>query len=264
MEDAVVADLLAAGPGCEGPAVVLREGVEIPGRRRGAAERLVPAERAFALVETGEFHGLSELRLASAENEDPALVYGEDVEIPGSERERAARPLRSVRRWWIGGALVVVALGYTALADLQLTLNGSESLPEAAYLQWHWPKALWRGAVVAVPPPALFGAAFEGYSIVKRVGGLPGDPIRNFGDRVCLAGTCYPAELRDGHPFADLLPSGVVPPGMVALFGEASNSLDSRYARFGLVPISDIEAVGIPLPGFPRWQRIAAWMGLND
>ncbi len=212
MDDAVVADLFAAGPGYEGPVAAPREGVE----------------------------------------------------IPGSEVEYAAPASRTVRRWWIGGAIAVVALGYTALADLQLTLNGSESLPEAAYLQWHWPKLLWHGAVVAIPPPALFGAAFEGYSIVKRVGGLPGDPIRNFGDRVCVAGICYDAEMRDGHPFADLLPSGVVPPGMVALFGEASNSLDSRYARFGLVPISEIEAVGLPLPGFPRWQSIAAWMELKD
>lgn len=188
----------------------------------------------------------------------------EPLEVPRREGEPAAPASQGLRRWLIGGALVVVALGYAALADLQLTLNGSESLPEAAYLQWHWPKFLWRGAVVAIPPPALFGAAFEGFSIVKRVGGLPGDPIRNFGDRVCVAGTCYPAEMRHGHPFADLLPSGEIPPGMVAIFGEAPNSLDSRYARFGLVPISKIEAVGLPLPGFPRWQRIAAWLGTKD
>lgn len=254
MGDAVVADLFGAGPG---------EGAEIPGRGRSAAERFAPEGRTVALVETGEFLRLSELRLVSSGPDSWSAAPREAVEIPGNEGERVARPSWNFRRWAIGGAIAVVALGYAALADLQLTLNGSESLPEAAYLQWHWPMVLWRGAVVAVPPPALFGAAFDGYAIVKRVGGLPGDPIRNFGDRVCVAGTCYEAEMRDGHPFADLLPSGVVPHDMVALFGEAPNSLDSRYARFGLVPISGIEAVGIPLPGFPRWQRIATWMGLK-
>lgn len=255
MEDAVVGDLFGAAP---------VDRIVIPGRGRGAAERCAPVARTAALVETGEYPGLSELRLVPSGPDSRSAAPGAGVEIPGSAGERAAPASRNFRRWAIGGALVVVSLGYAALADLQLTLNGSESLPEAAYLQWHWPKFLWRGAVVAVPPPALFGAAFEGYAIVKRVGGLPGDMIRNFGDRVCVAGTCYEAEMRDGHPFADLLPSGVVPPGMVALFGEAPNSLDIRYARFGLVPISEIEAVGIPLPGFPRWQRIAAWMGLKD
>lgn len=165
-------------------------------------------------------------------------------------------------RWpFIGLGSLVVVLGYAGLADLQLTLNGSESLPETAYLQWHWPKVFWHGAVVAVPPPAIFGDRLDGYSIVKKVGGLPGDPIRNFGNQVCVAGTCYVAEMRDGKAFAELLPSGTVPEGMLAIFGEAPNSLDSRYQPFGLVRMADVQAVGLPFPGFPSWQEVAKWLG---
>jgi len=165
-------------------------------------------------------------------------------------------------RWpLIGLGGLVAVLGYAGLADLQLTLNGSESLPETAYLQWHWPKLYWHGAVVAVPPPAIFGDRLEGYSIVKKVGGLPGDPIRNFGNQVCVAGTCYAAEMRDGKAFAELLPSGTIPDGMLAIFGEAPNSLDSRYQPFGLVRMADVQAVGLPFPGFPSWQEVAKWLG---
>lgn len=166
-----------------------------------------------------------------------------------------------LRRPFVGLGTLVAILGYGGLADLQLTLNGSESLPDTAYLQWHWPKVYWHGAVVAVPPPAIFGDRLKGYSIVKKVGGLPGDPIRNFGDQVCVAGTCYAAEMREGHAFADLLPSGRVPEGMLAIFGEAPNSLDSRYVPFGLVRMADVEAVGLPLAGFPAWQEVAQWLG---
>lgn len=157
------------------------------------------------------------------------------------------------------GSLTAV-IGYWGLANLQLTLNGTESLPEPAYLQWHWPKYLWHGAVVSLPPPAIFGHKLDGMSVVKRIGGMPGDPIRNFGDQVCVAGTCYKAQIKDGKPYAPLLPDGVVPDGKLAIFGDAPNSLDSRYVPFGLVNISDVEAVGVPLNSFPRWTEVAAWL----
>lgn len=173
--------------------------------------------------------------------------------------------LRRTLKWsFVGIGSVTALVGYWGLANLQLTLNGTESLPEPAYLQWHWPKLLWRGAVVSLPPPAIFGHKLDGMSVVKRIGGMPGDPIRNFDSQVCVAGTCYAAEIKDGKPFAPLLASGVVPEGMIAVFGDAPNSLDSRYAPFGLVRIADVQAVGVALNGFPRWQEVATWLALNS
>lgn len=175
---------------------------------------------------------------------------------------RRQSTLRRTLRWAfiVTGSLVAVT-GYWALANLQITLNGSQSLPDTAYLQWRWPRTLWHGAVVAVPPPAVFGHHLDGMSVVKRIGGLPGDVIVTGPEEVCVAGLCYRAELRDGRPFAPLLPGGTIPEGMVALFGSAPNSFDSRYASFGLVPVDEIEAVGIPLDTFPRWTELAAWLG---
>lgn len=186
----------------------------------------------------------------------------DDGDVFRLEQGRGAKFGQFLRKAFIGFGATVAVVGYVALADLQITLNGSESLPEAAYLQWHWPKHLWRGAVVAFPPPPIFKDRLVGYSIVKRIGGLPGDPIRTYADFTCVAGTCYPAEKRESRAFAPLIPGGVIPEGMVAVFGEAPNSLDSRYASFGLVPIDKIEAVGIALRGFPRWQEIATWLGV--
>lgn len=192
-----------------------------------------------------------------------ASDQGETDEPLQQEQGRGTSVRQFLRKFFIGFGATVAVLGYAALADLQITLNGSESLPEAAYLQWHWPKHLWRGAIVAFPPPRIFKDRLEGYSIIKRIGGLPGDPIRTYVDFTCVAGTCYPAEQREGRAFAPLIPGGVIPEGMVAVFGEAPNSLDSRYASFGLVPIDKIEAVGIALRGFPRWQEIATWLEVS-
>lgn len=173
--------------------------------------------------------------------------------------------LRNIVKWsLISTGTLTAVIGYWGLANLQLTMNGTESLPEPAYLQWRWPKYLWHGAVVSLPPPAIFGHKLDGMSVVKRIGGLPGDPIRNFGHMVCVAGTCYEAQIKDGKPFAPLLPDGVVPDGKLAIFGDAPNSLDSRYVPFGLVNIADVEAVGFPLEDFPRWTEVAAWLAPNS
>ena len=169
----------------------------------------------------------------------------------------------TLRRTFIVTGSLLALIGYWGLANLQLTLNGSESLPDTAYVQWHWPQLIWRGAVVAVPPPAVFGDKFDGMSVVKRIGGLPGDKVENLGDRICIAGACYVAELRDGKPFAPLMASGTIPEGMIAIFGDAPNSFDSRYGTFGLIPEDQIEAIGVALHGFPHWTEVAKWLGIS-
>lgn len=173
--------------------------------------------------------------------------------------------LRSALKWsFICAGSLVAVTGYWGLANLQLTLNGSDSLPDTAYLQWHWPRRIWRGAIVAVPPPPVFGDRLAGTMVVKRVVGLPGDVIRHEAGHICILGECFVPELRNGKPFAPPLPEGAIPEGRLAVFGSAPNSFDSRYAAFGLVPVAQVDAVGIALDGFPHWTRIAEWLGTTQ
>lgn len=165
------------------------------------------------------------------------------------------------RSFIVCGSLIAVA-GYWGLANLQITLNGSSSLPETAYLQWHWPQILWHGAVVAIEPPAVFHGRLDGMAVVKRLEGMPGDRIDHQGHSVCVVDRCYGPLVEEGEPFAPLLAEGEIPEGKVALFGDAPNSFDSRYASFGLISVEDIQAVGIALDGFPHWTEVAAWLGL--
>ena len=170
--------------------------------------------------------------------------------------------LRPILRWgFVTTGSVVAILGYLGLANLQLTLNGSDSLPDTAYVQWRWPDTIWKGAIVAVPPPAVFGDRLSGASVVKRVAGLPGDVIQHNDGKVCVLPECFAPEMRGGKPFAPLLQEGVIPEGRIAIFGDAPDSFDSRYASFGLIPMDQVEAVGVALDGFPHWTRIAAWLG---
>lgn len=166
-----------------------------------------------------------------------------------------------LRRSFIATGSVIAVVGYWGLANLQLTLNGTTSLPETAYLQWRWPLVLWRGAIVAITPPEVFHGRLNGMSVVKRLAGMAGDRVDRFGTRVCVADACVMALTEDGKLFAPLLAPGEIPDGKVALFGDAPDSFDSRYASFGLVPVEEIEAVGFALDGFPHWTEVAQWLG---
>lgn len=170
----------------------------------------------------------------------------------------------TLRRSFIATGSLIALVGYWGLANLQLTLNGTTSLPETAYLQWRWPLVLWRGAFVAIAPPEVFHGKLDGMAVVKRLVGVAGDRIEQVGTKVCVANACVMALTQNGELFAPLLASGAIPEGEVALFGDAADSFDSRYASFGLVPVERIQAVGFALEGFPHWTEVATWLGLPN
>lgn len=160
----------------------------------------------------------------------------------------------------IGTGLLIVAVGFYALATVRITLNGSSSLPHNGYLMVTWPKVLWHGAYVAIKPPSAFKETFEGVYFVKEVRGLAGDVIRHRnGNDICVSGECYALLENRADILRDPVSPGEIPQGQFAAFGSAPDSLDSRYSVVGLFLREDIVAVGVPLR-IPHWKEIKAWL----
>jgi type IV secretory pathway protease TraF len=166
----------------------------------------------------------------------------------------------STLRWTVivAGSLAVAA-GFWSINALRVNLNGSNSLPENAFVMWTWPQLTWRGAVIAATPPPSYGQTFEGLLITKKIVGLPGDVVTHDGDAVCVAGQCFALFIRDGRPFAPPLAEGEIPEGFYAAFGASDDSLDSRYATIGLFEETRIVAVGIGTNIIPHWKDLKAW-----
>lgn len=167
----------------------------------------------------------------------------------------------SIAKWScvVAGSLFVAA-GFWTLTTVRINLNGSHSLADNAYVMWGWPRTLWHGAIIAATPPAAYADHFKGFYFTKEVKGLPGDEITHDAEgNVCLRGECFPLALRNGKPFADPLPAGVIPEGKVAAFGTSPDSLDSRYATVGLFDAETIIAIGFGTDLIPNWKELKAW-----
>jgi type IV secretory pathway protease TraF len=112
---------------------------------------------------------------------------------------------------------------------------------------------------VAFEAPSIVADEFKSLSFVKRVVGTEGDKIAVDGDEVCIEGQCR--VLLDTLMVKGFAPLevGVVPQGRIAVFGDAPNSLDSRYAAVGLIGQEHIQAVGWPIL-VPNWKVVRAWL----
>jgi len=149
---------------------------------------------------------------------------------------------------------------YAATAP-RLVLNGTESLPHTGYLMFAYPKPLWRGAYVAVPPPeALAGQFHADAMLVKRLVGQGGDEVLSSQTEVCIETTCRDIDLELNAEVFAPLGSGSIPEGSIAIFGDSADSLDSRYALVGLFEASEVAAVGWPI-NIPHWTKLAEWFG---
>ena len=159
----------------------------------------------------------------------------------------------------LGVTGLVTAALFFLLAEGTLVLNGSTSLSHTGYIMLRWPQMLSRGVYVAFAPPARLADHFEGVSFIKRIVGVAGDRVVSDGARVCIAGTCRELlpDLRADGVLA--LEVGVIPEGFIAVFGDSPDSLDSRYAVVGLVPTTDVQAAGIPVP-MPHWREVQSWL----
>ena len=121
-----------------------------------------------------------------------------------------------------------------------------------------WPILPLRGSYVAFRSPEVVDARFQSFPFVKRIVGLPGDLITSMGEEVCVEGSCRTLLPKlVGHGFKPLS-EGILDEDQFVVFGDAPDSLDSRYALIGAVAKSDILAVGYPVP-IPHWTELHAW-----
>jgi len=114
---------------------------------------------------------------------------------------------------------------------LFLVLPGKTPLERGAYVEHCLPEAL--AAPILAVASDLPRCPGGGVALVKRIAGLPFDPITTTATKLRLPGQILlfvPGVAR--QPQSDLVPAGTV-----FLAGDAVRSFDSRY--FGTVPLAD-------------------------
>lgn len=152
--------------------------------------------------------------------------------------------------------LTASVFGSLALGDV--VLNGSDSLPHNGYFMYRTTAFVPRGSYVHFPAPDDVAEQYRSLSFVKRVAGVAGDHVESSETQVCINDACrdlLPMMVTKGYA---PLSSGPIPDGFVAVFGDADNSLDSRYATIGLISRDTINAVGFPI-AIPHWKDLLAW-----
>lgn len=130
-----------------------------------------------------------------------------------------------------------------------LTFNVSESLPQSVFLVLKGDKAnLVRGEYVAFTWAG--GGPFKpGTGLLKRIGGIPGDRVASQGRDFFVNDEYVGTAKRYSKKGIKLEtgPVGRLPAGRYYVRAPHVDSLDSRYALTGWVPIERIVGRAIPL-----------------
>lgn len=164
-----------------------------------------------------------------------------------------------MRRKILAGLLTGVVLsGFYTLSAGRLVLNGTSSLPHTGYVMVTWPIVPLKGSYVAFQAPEAVDTRFQHFPFIKRVVGHPGDAITVSNDEVCVAEVCRSLLPSLSAKGLQPLSEGTLPEDQYVVFGDAPDSLDSRYALIGTVARADILAVGFPVP-IPHWTELRAW-----
>ncbi|MDG1738684.1 MAG: S26 family signal peptidase [Paracoccaceae bacterium] len=166
-----------------------------------------------------------------------------------------SRVKRSIGLGLLGGFVLV---GFYTLSAGTLVINGTSSLPHSGYVMLRWPIVPLKGSYIAFRTPVAVDDRFQNFPFVKRVAGRPGDKITSTDTRVCIADDCRSLLGDLTAKGLRSLPSGKIGDDQYVVFGDAPDSLDSRYALIGTVAKSDILAVGFPVP-IPHWTELHAW-----
>lgn len=155
-------------------------------------------------------------------------------------------------------AAAVCITGYYGIAFGRLVVNATSSLDGNAYAMVTWPKILRHDSIVSLELPEVLQRKFSSDYLVltKRIVGLEGDPVSRDGNTICIRETCVEGQLKGGELVAPLWDADRVPAGTVAVFGDSTDSLDSRYAVIGPRPVDEVIAVGFEIP-FPHWTQLA-------
>lgn len=140
-------------------------------------------------------------------------------------------------------------------ATMVYVSNFSKSLPHNGYVLVTFPKVKRAGLYVGFTPPKQFDL---GHVFVKEIIGVPGDVITHVDNKVCIHSKCFAPTGQEPF-FVDLLKAQIIPDGYYYVAGGSDNSLDSRYASFGLVHERQIIATGFAWQKAPHWKSIEAW-----
>jgi hypothetical protein len=129
------------------------------------------------------------------------------------------------------------------ISQVRFLISETDSLPQHYFL--HFPNLKPKVQQYTV----LSNAWYEG-KIIKKITGIAGDKLW-FNEKNEL----FINQLRVGKPFK-VTPDGraltaiqaqIIPKGYVFLSSEHPKSFDSRYQELGLVPLSQLEGLVIPL-----------------
>jgi len=138
------------------------------------------------------------------------------------------------------GMLLVGTAAWASTLWLTVTLNMSHSLPGTLYVI-HEHSGFQRGNLAAYRWPG--GAGYpRGAIFIKQVVGLPGDTVRRVGTVFWVNGRAIGAAKPTSKSGRPLLPAtaGVIAPGDYFMATPNPDSLDSRYAISGNIPLTDI------------------------
>ena len=138
--------------------------------------------------------------------------------------------------WWLA-AIAVLAWLQTHFV---LGINATQSLPGKVYLVERGVQPA-KGEVVAFHWTGGGGYA-AGHTFLKRIVGVAGDRIDVQGRDVLVNGALIATAKvvsQKGEPLAMIAP-GEIPTGYVFVRGDHVNSLDSRYALCGLIPVERV------------------------
>lgn len=164
-------------------------------------------------------------------------------------------PVKTLTLGILGG---FVTFGFYLLSAGSLVLNGTSSLPHNGYLMLRWPIVPLKGSYIAFHAPEAVDARFQDFPFIKRVVGIPGDVITSKSEAVCVASDCRALLPSLSARGLQPLSEGRVAENHYVVFGDAVDSLDSRYALIGTVARQDILAVGFPVP-IPHWTELRTW-----
>jgi conjugal transfer pilin signal peptidase TrbI len=150
------------------------------------------------------------------------------------------------RHWLIWGGLTAGILLFNAFFTLAFTVT--ESLPYHVFIVIKNDLDIKRGDYIAWRW-AGGGPYPEGLSFLKQVRGMAGDTVTAVGRDFYVNGeymsTAKP-RTRKGEPLA-LGPTGVIPARHFYVYAPHKDSLDSRFALTGWIPLDRVKGKAIPI-----------------
>lgn len=184
------------------------------------------------------------------------MAIGNQVKCRMTPREYLSLCVETYRRHWKGLTLPIVAM-LVLQFFVRLDVNYTESLPDHVFLTIKgWKSNIKHGDYVAFEFPTENPASpfRKGAHMVKLIAGVPGDEVRVSDDgQVRIISASDPGSARLGGISVGIakpqskkgwkleaVKGGVIPEGHYYVYAPHTDSLDSRYAMVGMVPMERI------------------------